>query len=244
MSTVPRSARIRQTPLAEVGKLTLITDRFELVVPPNIRTLEGFRTWAAADDFPERVRVTYLSGEVYIDMSNEEINTHVGLKTRVISTLGSLVKTAKVGKLYGDGVLLSNDAGQLSHNPDAVFLSRESLVAGRVRLVPCQGAEHFYRELEGTPDWILEIVSDSSVRKDTVQLRDAYHRAGIPEYWLIDARAEEQSFQILVHRKNGYVAAAKRDGWQHSKAFGRWFRLERQLDDFGLWDYTLHIRDE
>jgi hypothetical protein len=42
----------------------------------------------------------------------------------------------------------------------------------------------------------------------------------------------------------GYVAAPKRDGWQRSKAFGRSFHLERSLDDFGLWNYKLHIREE
>jgi len=244
MSTISSPARSQQRSKAQVGTLTLITDKFQLVVPPNIRTLEGFRAWATADDFPERVRVTFLDGEVYIDMSNEEINTHVALKTRVIVTLGSLVDMLKLGKFYGDGVLLVNVEGQVSNNPDALFLSRESLKARRVRLVPRKGAEHMYRELEGTPSWILEIVSDGSVRKDTIKLRDAYHRAGIPEYWLIDARPEELSFQILQHRKTGYVAAATRDGWQRSKTFGRWFHLERVLDEFDLWDYALHIREE
>ena len=32
----------------------------------------------------------------------------------------------------------------------------------------------------------LEVVSSSSVRKDTVDLRDRYYKAGILEYWLVD----------------------------------------------------------
>jgi Uma2 family endonuclease len=36
-------------------------------------------------------------------------------------------------------------------------------------------------ELEGTPDWVLEVVSQSSVAKDTKWLRESYHKAGIPE---------------------------------------------------------------
>ena len=244
MSTVSRPVRSRSTPGVQPGRLTLVTDRFQLVVPPEVRTLEGFRAWATADDFPERVRVTFLDGEVHLDMSNEEINTHVGLKTRVSSTLDFLVKQRKLGKFYGDGVLLVNEEGQVSNNPDAVFLSRASLEARQVRLVPRKGAEHLYRELEGTPDWVLEVVSDSSVQKDTVRLREGYHRAGIPEYWLVDGRGEEVVFQILNHRKTGYGASPVRDGWQRSKVFGASFRLERTLDDFGLWDYTLHTRPE
>jgi Uma2 family endonuclease len=244
MSTVPRPARSRRASDTHPGRLTLVTDNFHLVIPPDVRHLEGFRAWATADDFPERLRVTYLDGEVYLDMSNEEINSHVALKTRLISTLDALVDQGKLGKFYGDGVLLVNEEGQVSNNPDAVFLSRASLEARRVRLVPRKGAEHLYRELEGTPDWVLEVVSDGSVTKDTVQLRDAYHRAGIPEYWLVDARKEELSFQVLLHRKNGFVAATKRDGWQRSRVFARSFRLERSLDEFGLWEYRLHVREE
>jgi Uma2 family endonuclease len=244
MSTVGRPARSGSEPENRVGGLTLITDRFQLVVPPDVCTLEGFRAWASADDFPERVRVTYLDGEVYLDMSNEEINTHIALKTRLIGTLGSLVEALNLGHFYGDGVLLVNEEGRVSNNPDAVFLSRATLETRRVRLVPRRGGEHLYRELEGTPDWVLEVVNDGSVHKDTVRLREGYHRAGIPEYWLVDARGETLSFQILLRRKTGYAASPGRDGWQRSRVFERSFRLERVLDEFGLWEYTLHVRDE
>jgi Uma2 family endonuclease len=91
---------------------------------------------------------------------------------------------------------------------------------------------------------VLEVLSDSSVVKDTRQLREAYHRAGIPEYWLVDARDEDINFQILYRRKRGYAAAPVRDGWQASRVFGRSFRLGRQRDEFGLWEYTLEVRAE
>ena len=73
---------------------------------------------------------------------------------------------------------------------------------------------------------------------------DAYHRAGIPEYWIIDARGEEIDFHILHRRKSGYASAPARGGWQRSRVFGRSFRLDRKLDEFGLWEYTLHVKDD
>jgi Uma2 family endonuclease len=94
----------------------------------------------------------------------------------------------------------------------------------------------------GTPDWVLEVVSDSSVEKDTEQLREAYHRAGIPEYWLIDAWGDKIDFTILIHRKPGYGAAQVKNNWQRSKVFGRDFCLTRKEDEFGLWEYTLALR--
>ena len=88
-------------------------------------------------------------------------------------------------------------------------------------------------ELEGTPDWVLEVVSRWTGRKDTEMLRDAYHRAGIPEFWLIDAQYDEISFQILRRRRDRYVAVASRDGWVRSTVFGRSFRLDRRKNRMG-----------
>jgi Uma2 family endonuclease len=88
----------------------------------------------------------------------------------------------------------------------------------------------------------MEIVSNTSVRKDTRRLREAYHRAGIREYWLIDARGEEIHFQVLQHTPAGYVAAPGRGGWQRSAVFGRLFRLQRRRGRLRLWRYTLESR--
>jgi Uma2 family endonuclease len=81
-------------------------------------------------------------------------------------------------------------------------------------------------ELEGTPDWVLEVVSQSSVAQDTEWLRVSYHRAGIPEYWLIDARFDELSFQVLRRRRDRFAVVAARGGWCRSQVFGHSFRLE------------------
>jgi len=205
-------------------------------------TLAGFRDWATSPEFPEHVRAAFIDGGVYLDMSNEDPELHVAVKTEVIVALGPLVRAEKLGKLYTDGVLVSNETAGVSNNPDASFLSRETIRSGRARLVPREGREGSYREIEGTPDWVLEVISDSSVQKDAGQLRTAYHAAGIPEYWLIDARGEEIAFTVLHWRKNGYASAPVKDGWQRSKVFGREFRFSRRRDEFGLWEYTLEMR--
>ena len=74
-------------------------------------------------------------------------------------------------------------------------------------------------ELFGTPDWVLEVVSCSSVKKDTELLPYAYHRAGIPEYWIIDTRFDKVSFQILRRRRDRYVVIKPSDGWYRSAVF-------------------------
>jgi Uma2 family endonuclease len=218
------------------------SDRLTIRIPTTAMTLSGFRKWATSPQFPEHVRAAFIDGEVYLDMSNEDPEAHVAVKGEVYAVLRAVVRNEDLGKLYTDGVLLTNEEASVSNNPDASFLSRETLRSGRARLVPRKGEEGQYREIEGTPDWVLEVISDSSVEKDTEKLRTAYHAAGIPEYWLIDARGEEIIFTMLLWRKTGYAAAPIKDSWQRSKVFGREFRLVRARDEFGLWEYTLEVR--
>ena len=105
-----------------------------------------------------------------------------------------------------------------------------------------EGEKEGYLELEGTPDMVLEIVSASSVEKDTETLPDLYWRAGIPEYWLVDAREARLEFDIFRHESDGYVAMRKHGGWIKSGVFGKSFRLSRQIDDEGNPEYSLSVR--
>lgn len=213
-----------------------------LRIPPTALTLTGFREWVTSDEFPEKLRATFVDGEIYLDMSKEELETHAKVKTEVCRVLANISHELDTGDFYLDGVLITNDEAGVSNNADGTFVTYESLDAGRVRAVASVRHEDQFVELEGTPDWVMEIVSGSSVHKDTVRLRAAYHRARIPEFWLIDARDEEIDFRILLWRKSGYVSAPKRNGWQRSRVFGMEFRLERQPTKFGTWKYTLHVR--
>jgi Uma2 family endonuclease len=240
MATVTTKPRPRSSPVATA--FSIVTDRLSLQVPETAHTLAGFRAWAAADDFPEGVRVTFLQGEILLDMSNEELETHVLVKAEITRVLMNLNRELKLGKIYADGALLSNEEADVSSNPDASFTSWQSIEQGRVRLVPREGHQGQFAELEGTPDWVLEVVSDSSVQKDMRRLRAAYHRAGIPEYWLVDARGQEIAFQILWRRKNGYATAPSHEGWQRSRVFGRNFRLVRERDRLDTWEYTLQVQ--
>jgi Uma2 family endonuclease len=49
-----------------------------------------------------------------------------------------------------------------------------------VRLI--EGKRGGYTEIQGSPDMVLEVVSDSNVHKDYELLRRAYWEAGIREY--------------------------------------------------------------
>lgn len=214
----------------------------EVAVPDWVSDLESFRRWTDDDDFPEYGRISYLRGEVWVDMSKEQLFTHNQVKHEIDFTLTGLIKARRLGRYYPDGAFLSNVAADISNEPDGMFVSTEARREGRVQVV--EGRAEGHVELEGAPDMVLEMVSRSSVEKDTVVLREAYATAGVREYWLVDARPDPLRFDILRLGRAGYIAARKKGGWARSDVFGASFRLTRQAGEAGDPEYRLEVRDQ
>jgi len=84
---------------------------------------------------------------------------------------------------------------------------------------------------------------DSSVAKDTKRLPISYWRAGIAEYWLVDARRERLLFRVHARGADGYEpVSVDGEGCQLSAVFNRQFRFERRRDTRGHWVFDLHSR--
>src|SRR5262245_43573567 len=191
---------------------TATIDNPSIRIPASAATLAGFRAWATSEGFPERGRFSFIDGELHVDLSPEELDTHNKVKTEVCRVLGNLNRKLDLGEYYSDGTLVTNETAGLSTEPDGTLVTWKSFEMGRVHLGTRQDRPGQYVELVGSPDWVLEVVSRSSATKDTQALREAYHRAGVLEYWIVDARFEEVGFQILRRRRDGYAAVPARGG--------------------------------
>ena len=223
--------------------MIVIDERTSFSVPESAFSLEGFREWATGDEFPERGRICFLECELQIDMSAELYDTHNQVKGEISSALWTINRREKLGRVFYDRMLLTNKSAGISTEPDAMFASRATMQSGKLRQVPRGDLPQGCKEMEGTPDWVLEVVSPSSIRKDKKQLREKYWLAGIGEYWLVDALGEHLEFNILVRGDAGYVESPVLDGWQQSLIFSRSFKLDRERDDLGDWVYTLSVKD-
>lgn len=214
-------------------------------IPAAAFTFEGFRRWAQSETFPESGRIDYLAGDVDVDMSPEEISTHSLVKSAFALGLGILIAERELGYLFIDRTRVSSPAAQLSVEPDLVVLFQESLREGRVRLVSWS-ARHPERltEIEGPVDLVVEVVSDSSVGKDTKRLPHLYAQAGVPELWIADARGEALRFDVHTLKDGVYARVRPHvGGWIRSPRLGASFRLVRRRDPFLGWTYTLERRD-
>jgi hypothetical protein len=219
---------------------TVVVENEVVHIPEGISDLDAFRSWADSEQFPESGRVCFLNGEVWADMTKEQLFTHILVKDEYTIGVGGLVRSVQSGYYFSDGLRLTSLQAGISVCPDGTFVSLRALRLGRAALVA--GAEGGFVELEGTPDMVLEVVSDSSHFKDTVVLREAYWAAGIREYWLVDARQETLHFDVLRHTARGYVASRKEAGWIKSRVFGKSFKLIRRTDPIGHPAFQLKIR--
>jgi Uma2 family endonuclease len=211
----------------------------QLRVPPAAFEHAGFRKWVTAPSFPEKANVSFVDGEVFVDMSPESLEAHNKVKTALTSDLVQLMRRGDPGEVYGDRMLLTHRGARFTTEPDVCFASWATLDSGRLSLRSRKRRHDEYIELVGAPDVVVEIVSDSSERKDLKRLRTAYERAGIPEYWIIDAREDRIRFQILRLGRRGYRESAPVGRPQPSKIFGRIFRLLRRRNHGGRWTYLL-----
>jgi Uma2 family endonuclease len=204
---------------------------------PKITSLAAFRRWARSPEFPEHGWFSYLDGDLYVDVSMEKL-VHNLLKTCFVTCLGSLVRQETRGHYCGDRMALINDDAGLSTEPDGMFISNSSLDKRRVRLKRGDNSV----EVLGSPDMTLEIISASSVDKDTVVLRELYWRARVREYWLVDGRAKEPQIQILRRGRTKYSPVRSVGGWVRSSVFGKSFRLVRRDAGHGISEFTLEIK--
>jgi Uma2 family endonuclease len=213
----------------------------QVVIPNWVDDLDSFCRWRLSEDTPAHGEIAFLDTGVWVDLNMEEFLTHNQVKAAFDFAIMSLVQPGGLGRFVPDRMLLKNIQANLSTEPDGLFFIWETMRSGRLRLVekPGQGI----MELEGTPDLILEVVSKTSVEKDTVLLRELYWRAGVAEYWLVDAREGQQLFQILQLGPNGYVSAPAAAGWIPSKLLGKKFQMQQKTDPLGHPQFFVHSAD-
>lgn len=210
-------------------------------IPLSIGTLAEFRRWALSDECPQGPRFDYVAGRIEVEMSPEDFYAHGTLKSEIVAVLRLHAKLHDLGDVVTSNTRVSSPAGDVSAEPDVVFISHEARRTGRVRLVPkSTGQPGHFVEVEGAADLIVEIVSDSSVSKDNRRLPPAYFAAGVREYWLADARREPVAFRIHRRGQRGFEPVeSDAEGYQCSDVLGRRFRLHATRDGEGLWRFDL-----
>ena len=151
------------------------------------------RRRASIEEFwslPESVLPTeYIDGEII--MAPTPTVRHQRTLVNIFVPLHAFVTEKALGKVFPaplDVVLPTGEVVQ----PDIFFLGTKQ--AERVSAA---------NKVEEVPPFLVEILSPSSVKHDTVRKRELYEKNGVREYWIVDMK--ERSIAQLVLRKKHYV---------------------------------------
>lgn len=91
-----------------------------------------------------------------------------------------------------DRYLLDHDIGELFNAPMDVILNERNVYQPDVLFFRYKGkAKLGQRCIEGAPDFVVEILSDSTAHLDTGRKLGIYAASGVNELWTIDPEAKE-----------------------------------------------------
>lgn len=216
----------------------------DFVIPAEVYDFSRFRRWTQGEPFPEHGRIDFLDGRVEVDRNGEDVYLHGTVKTEFACVLSSLVWQPQLGLVLIGSTRVVSPAAGLSVEPDIVVALHASFETGRVREVPSARKSGRSVELEGAPDLVVEVISDSSEKKDRLRLPPLYAKAGVPELWLVDVRHPERvDFEIHVLTPAGYtVQTPDAEGWVASPFLGLQLRLVRTVGPRGVPHYELQQR--
>lgn len=125
---------------------------------------------------------------------------HQEISRNLLLAIGIFLKTHPIGKIFDApcDVLLSNlDVVQ----PDLLFVS-----SSRFSIIT-------EKNVQGPPDLVVEIISETTRKTDEVIKRKLYERHGISEYWIVDPELE--TIKVYRMTDQGYARTA-----EHSKENG------------------------
>lgn len=230
----PRVRRPSAKPPARTGGI--IIDG-HIRIPAWVVDHASFRQWIYSDEFPQSGRIAFINNEVWVDLSMETL-IHNRIKTIIAQVLATIMLNETLGEFFSDGMIITNANVGLSTEPDGCFVTTRTFDGGLVHLK--KGEDSL--ELEGTPDMTLEVISKTSIMKDTVTLKELYAAAGVAEYWLVDSTTDQPILEIFRLKNGKYIATPNHDGWVKSNLFSRSFRLTNKPGQGGRTQFNLETR--
>lgn len=134
-------------------------------------------------------RYEILNGELY--MTPPPTVRHQLASSNLSSALNSFVQQRNLGRVLYAPCGVDLPTQPVPVQPDIFFISHE-----RREII---GEDY----IEGAPDLVVEILSPSNWLYDRREKFQAYQKAGVPEYWIVDYRAH--TIEIFFLEEGVYV---------------------------------------
>jgi len=110
------------------------------------------------------------------------------------------------GDLYSEVRIFvkENDLGNILYAPCDVHLDNENVVQPDILFISKERLDIIgEKNIQGAPDLVIEIISESTAYRDLVQKKKLYARFGVKEYWIVIP--EESSVDLFTLKDNVFV---------------------------------------
>ena len=149
---------------------------------------------------------------------------HQAILNELTIQLGNFLKQSRKGILTTAPRDVKLDEN-LTYQPDILYISKERLAINKKSYV------------DGSPDFIIEILSKGTLRQDVGKKFNDYEKYGVKEYWIINPDSLEVSeFYYLVDDKyeqfepeNNILKSKVIEGFEVD-----FIELEKSIDPFGM----------
>lgn len=147
--------------------------------------------WARLPDDGTRYEV--IDGDLY--MTPPPSVSHQSASIRLVTLMSNFVESRGLGFVFAAPIGVRLPSQPVPLEPDIVFVS-----SARKAII---GKEY----IEGAPDLLVEILSPSNWIYDRHEKFNLYQSSGVPEYWIVDYRA--QTVEVFVLEKGEYTLTGK-----------------------------------
>ena len=157
------------------------------------RISDAFTLAKESNIIKEGERAELIDGQMY--MMSPPGRRHQWLSTYLLTEISLYIRSKKgTCEVYAApfGVFLKNEKGEDDYlEPDIV--------------VVCDLDKLDEKGCHGAPDWVIEIVSPSSKKRDYLKKTAIYMEQGVREYWIVDPmrevtvvyKREEEGFPVI-----------------------------------------------
>jgi Uma2 family endonuclease len=149
---------------------------------------------------PEGTLCEVIENQLYMAPPPNE--PHQRILVSLILELGNFIK--------------QNDLGEIRLSPYGVYLNQENAVEPDIVFISKENTHLILKDgLHGAPDLIIEILSPSNKKYDTITKKLLYEKFGVKEYWIVNPENKEVIGFELMQGK--YTEFSKATGKLNSK---------------------------
>jgi Uma2 family endonuclease len=116
---------------------------------------------------------------------------HQNIISNLVLLIGNHTKFHKSGKILTSPLDVIFEEGYNVLQPDLIYIKKENM-----SIFDSKGHIH------GVPDLLIEIISASSVSRDTVEKFKIYEKYGVNEYWIVFP--EQKVIEVFVLKDGKY----------------------------------------